>query len=209
MTELKSHMGEFLKESKNVTKEMNKFYQDLFSEDEVDLEAQGWFLDQLSMSLDEQEQASCEGFLTVVEYCRALNGMDTGKSPGIDSLTAEFYMAFSAVLGNYLVEVLSYGFQNGQFSVSQQKGLLSLIFKKRWGGGGRDLRNWRQVSLLCVDYKIGTNKLAGRLLKVLPLVLHKAQTCGVPGRSIFSNLNLIRDLIEYCNSENLPLAIIS
>ena len=25
----------------------------------------------------------------------------------------------------------------------------------------------------------------------------------------FSNLNLVRDLIEYCNSQNLPLAIIS
>ena len=38
---------------------MNNFYQDLFSEEEVDLEAQDWLLDQLSMSLDEQEQASC------------------------------------------------------------------------------------------------------------------------------------------------------
>ena len=39
--------------------------------------------------------------------------------------------------------------------------------------------------------------------------MHEDQTCGVPGRSIFSNLNLVRDLIEYCNSKNLPLAIIS
>ena len=60
----------------------------------------------------------------------ALNGMDTGKSPGIDGLTAEFYLAFWAVLGNDLVEVLNYGFQNGQLSVSQCRGLLSLIFKK-------------------------------------------------------------------------------
>ena len=40
-------------------------------------------------------------------------------------------------------------------------------------------------------------------------VLHEDQTCGAPGRSIFSNLNLIRDLIEYCNSKNLPPAVIS
>ena len=39
--------------------------------------------------------------------------------------------------------------------------------------------------------------------------MHEDQTCGVPGRSIFSNLNLIRDPIEYCNSKNLTLAIIS
>ena len=44
---------------------MNDFYRDFFSKEEVALKAQDWLLDQLSMSLDEQEQASCEGLLTV------------------------------------------------------------------------------------------------------------------------------------------------
>ena len=121
-------------------------------------------------------------------------------------MTAEFYLAFWAIIGEDLVEVLNYGFQNGQLSVSHRRGLLSLIFKK---GEKRDLKNWRPISLLCVDYKIGTRALAARLQKVLPSVLHEDQTCGVPGRSIFSNLYLIRDLIEYCSAKNLPLAIIS
>ena len=161
------------------------------------MEAQNWLLDQLSMSLNEQEQTSCEGLLTVEECHEALNGMDTGKSPGTDGLTTEFYLAFWAVIGDDLVEVLNYGFQNGQLSVSQRRGLLSLIFKK---GEKKDLKNWRPISLLCVDYKIGTRALAARLQKVLSLVLHKDQTCGVPGRSIFSNLYLIGDLIEYCSA---------
>ena len=97
MTELKSHSGELLSDSKDIRKEMNDFYQDLFSEEEVDLEAQDRLLDQLSMSLDEQEQASCEGLLTTEECREALNGMDTRKYPGIDGLTAEFYIAFWAV----------------------------------------------------------------------------------------------------------------
>ena len=128
MTELKSHSGELLSDSKDIRKEMNDFYQDLFSEEEVDLEAQDWLLDQLSMSLDEQEQASCEGLLTVEECCEALNGMDTGKSPGIDGLTAEFYIAFWAILGSDLVEVLNYGFQHGQLSVSLSFCQLSVSF---------------------------------------------------------------------------------
>ena len=57
MTELKSHSDELLSESKDIRKVMNDFYQDLFSEEEVDLEAQDWLSDQLSMSLDEQEHA--------------------------------------------------------------------------------------------------------------------------------------------------------
>ena len=84
------------------------------------------------MSLSEQEQASCQGLLTVEQCREALNGMDTGISLGIDGLTAEFYIAFWAVLGSDLVEVLSYGFQHGQLSVSQRRGLLSPIFQKKW-----------------------------------------------------------------------------
>ena len=94
MTELKSHSVELLSDSKDIRKDMNDFYQDLFSEEEADLEKEAdlethdWLLDQLSMSLDEQEQASCEGLLTAEECRKALNGMDTGKSPGIDGLKA-------------------------------------------------------------------------------------------------------------------------
>ena len=91
--------------------------------------AQDWLLDQLSMSLDEQEQASSEGLLTLEECHEALNGVDTGKF-----LTAEFYTAFWAVLGSDLVEVLNYAFQHAQLSVSQHRGLLSLIFKERGKG---------------------------------------------------------------------------
>ena len=119
-------------EKKKQKKEMTELISSsgvlLSNSEDVDLEAQDWLLSQLSMSLDEQEQASCEGLLTVKECREASNGMDTGKSPGVDGLTAEFYLAFWAVLGD-LVEVLNYDFQNGQHSVSQRRGLLSLIFK--------------------------------------------------------------------------------
>ena len=58
MTELNSSTGILLSDSRDIRKEMNNFYQDLFSEDEVDMEAQNWLLDQLSMSLNGQEQTS-------------------------------------------------------------------------------------------------------------------------------------------------------
>ena len=130
MTELNSSTGILFSEGRDIRKEINNFYQGLFSEEEVDMEAQDSVLDQPSMSLNEQEQTSCEGLLTVEECREVLNGMSTGKSPGIDGLMAEFYLAFWADIGEDLVEVLNYGFQNGQLSVSQPRGLLSLIFKK-------------------------------------------------------------------------------
>ena len=40
MTELNSSAGVLLSDSKDIRNEMNSFYQDLFAEEEVDLEAQ-------------------------------------------------------------------------------------------------------------------------------------------------------------------------
>ena len=71
------------------------------------------------------------------------------------------------------------------------------------------LKNWRPISLLNADYKVCTKVLANRLHKVISHVLSKDQTCGVPGRSIFENLMLIRDTISYIQHKQLSDAIIS
>ena len=71
------------------------------------------------------------------------------------------------------------------------------------------LKNWRPISLLNLDYKIATKALSNRLRKVLPLILSEDQTCGVPGRSIFENLFLLRDTIDYAQEKQLSAAVIS
>ena len=60
-----------------------------------------------------------------------------------------------------------------------------------------------------MDYKIATKCLATRLRKVLPLIISEDQTCGVPDRSIFENLFLIRDTIDFAREKDLPLAVIA
>ena len=63
--------------------------------------------------------------------------------------------------------------------------------------------------MLNVDYKIATKCLATRLRKVLPLIISENQTCGAPDRSIFENLFLIRDTIDFAREKDLPLAVIA
>ena len=54
-----------------------------------------------------------------------------------------------------------------------------MTFKK---GDHLDARNWHPISPLNIDCKIAACAIAGRLLKVIHLVVEKDQTCGVPGR---------------------------
>ena len=49
----------------------------------------------------------------------------------------------------------------------------------------------------------------GRLLKVIHLVVNCDQSCGVPGRFIGDTVALIRDVVNYATSANVPVAILS
>ena len=53
-----------------------------------------------------------------------------GKSPGSDGLPMEFYVKFWPILGTDLVNVLNSCYLSGVVSVTQRRGLISLIFKK-------------------------------------------------------------------------------
>ena len=60
-----------------------------------------------------------------------------------------------------------------------------------------------------MDYKIATRAISGRLLGVSGSIICYNQTCGIPGRTISENLMLMRDLIEYADHADIPLAILS
>ena len=129
-----------------------------------------------------------------------------GKSPGSDGLPMEFYVKFWPILGSDLVNVLNSCYLSGVMSLTQRRGLISLIFKK---GDCLDPRNWRPITLLNVDYKLAARVVADRLLKVIHLIVAKDQTCGVPGRFIGENVSIIRDVVSFASRTGVPLAILS
>jgi len=68
-----------------------------------------------------------------------------------------------------MVSSFIYAFRTGTLSISERRGVISLIPKKN-----KDktlLENLRPVSLLDVDYKILTKTIAKRLGKVLPKII--------------------------------------
>lgn len=103
--------------------------------------------------------------------------MATNKTLGLDGLPAEFYLSLWPVLGSDLVHVLNHAFQLGFLSVSQWCGSINLVFK---ADDHTLFKTWRPI-LLCVNYKIGSSAIAGRLLKVIDKVVLSDQTAGVPG----------------------------
>ena len=185
---------------------LSSFFSALFSASPVDPRIQTDLLGNLSSSLPNGQSSFCEGLLSVEEVLVALHGMARRKAPGLDGLPMEFYLKFWSVLGSDLVSVLNSSFDSGCLSLSQRRGVISLSFKK---GDRLDPRNWQPITLLNVDYKLASRAIAGRLLKVIHLLVAEDQTLRVPGRYIGENVALLRDVVAFASSSGVPVAILS
>ena len=157
------------------------------------MQIQTKIIDDLKLSLTDLERDNCEGAISTEELFLALKGLQTDKAPGSDGLSMEFYLAFWDELGDSLSLVLNERFRLGLLTDSQRGSLLRLIHKK---DDVRSPKNWCPISLLNTDYKLASKAITERLKSVMSSIVHHDETCSVPGRSIFSNLHLVRDVLD-------------
>jgi len=137
-------------------------------------------------------QEVCEkgdGLVTYAECKESLDSFSSGKSPGEDGFTVEFYSKFFDLIVNDLVESLNAAYENGQLSISQRRGIITLIPKEE--SSLLELKNWRLTTLLNVDYKIAFKAIAKRIEPILPSLIHPDQTGFVKGRYIGETLGVL------------------
>ncbi|KAJ3595924.1 hypothetical protein NHX12_002336 [Muraenolepis orangiensis] len=158
------------------------------------------------ITVSEEANSQLEGPLTIQELQTALQGMQGRQAPGIDGLSVEFYRAYWDVLSNDLLDVFNESLASGSMPVSCRRAVITLLPKK---GNLQDIKNWRPVSLLCVDYKLLSKALATRLGRAVEQIIHRDQTYCVPGRSMVDNVHLIRDVLEVSSSLDINTGLIS
>ncbi|KAK7887032.1 hypothetical protein WMY93_026653 [Mugilogobius chulae] len=181
------------------------FYSNLFSADECDEHSQNQITEGLP-KLDTDQADILDGPVQVEELTKAVQELSTGRAPGIDGLPSDFYQKFWSLIGVDLHQVVTSCLEHGKLPVSCTRAILALLPKK---GDLTLLKNWRPVSLLCVDYKILAKVLANRLKDCLDSLIHPTQTYCIPGRTIMENLFLIRDSIDLARIQNMDLGLLS
>ena len=188
-----------------IKKHVRDFYETLYSENPSDKNA----LNNLSanvVTLDPSLLEDLDIHLTIEELDLAVKQLGKNRSPGLDGLTSEFYQVFWPIIRKDFLTVFTLSLESGSLPHSFRRAIITLLPKK---GDLADISNWRPVSLLNTDYQIFAKLLAGRLKQCIGCVVDKDQSYCVPGRSLYHNINLIRDVIFFANVENIPLAILN
>ena len=113
--------------------------------------------------LNTEERDSLEHDFKYQEFKEVVRSFSDNKTPGEDGFTKEFYESFYDLIWRDFLNSYAAAFQNGSVSISQRRGIITLIPKA--DGDLKELANWRPISLLNVDYKILTKALAKRICK--------------------------------------------
>ena len=133
--------------------------------------------------------------ITINEYFKVLKSFEKNKTPGNDGLTIEFYLAFWDLVGECLVDALTFAQEQGPLSTSQKQAMITLLEKK--DKDRRFIKNWRPISLINVDVKIASKAIARRLESILPELIHPIQNGFIKGRSILDAARTIDDILEF------------
>ena len=94
-----------------------------------------------------------------------------------------------------MVDSLNVAYEYGELSNSQKEAIITLIEKKDCDK--RYLSNWRPISLIDMDVKIGSKVIAKRLKKIRPCVIHHNQCAYVKGRTTFDSVRTIENVMDF------------
>ena len=95
---------------------------------------------------------------------------------------------------------LNSAYEYGELSNSQKQAIITLLEKNE--KDKRYISNWRPISLINVDVKIGSYAIAKRLETVLPKIIHYNQSAYVKGRTVFDAVRTTQDILEYTKTQN-------
>ena len=126
-------------------------------------------------------------------------GLGFGSSVG---LLRTLYKVFWEDIEGYLLNALNGAYEKHCLSISQRRGLITLLPKKN--KPANLLKNWRPITLLNCDNKIAAKSIANRIMKFLPNIINNDQTSFLKNGFIGENIRLTERIINHTDMEQIP-----
>ena len=201
-------------DEKEIVQEIANYYEKLYSDENFDKENSLKSFEEFSSNvkletLNEEQKQFLERHISEKELLDSLKSMAKGKSPGIDGLPVEFYLATWEHIKTPLLEYYNYALQEGSLADSTQTGVIALLYKGKQLPRDK-LENWRPITLTCCDYKIISKLLSRRMKTVMGNIIGQYQQGFLGGRNINKTIREIDDMLEYDRQKkrnNILLAV--
>ena len=145
--------------------------------------------------------------ISKTEIYNAICEMKNGKTPGPDGFRVEFYKKFWHIIGNDFAMILN-KFVNCRQEMewkSFKQAYITLIYKK---SDPTDIRNYRPILLLNVDFKIVSKIYANCISAVLSELLGPMQY-AFKGRDVCDGLIFLRDVIDLTQTKKQDAYVLS
>ena len=206
INKLKASDGSITENQEKILDEMQYFYKNLYSKQ--DLNDADTFLNNINLptQMPDETKNSLTEEIDMEEIDKAIKMMQLNKSPGEDGLPIEFYRRFWNEIKHHLFNSFRFSLANGSLSITQKRGVISLLPKKN------DLlllKNWRPLTLLNVDYKILAKIIATRLKGALVHLINNDQTGFLEKRFIGHNITSLIEIIEFCDNNDIAAVLLS
>ena len=204
ITELQDENGQIQTGNENLMKIVENYYTTLYTPSPVDIAKQQQLLKNIDTHISASDRQKLDAPITEDELKTAVTQLNDNKSPGLDGITAEFYKEYWYLIKNNYLQYINTAKQSS-FRDHRNTSVTTIIYKHK--GEIYILSNYRPISLINVDIKILTKTLTNRLRPILPTIIHKSQT-AVDGRKIDHTIHMLRDLIDFVDTEDSEGAFI-
>lgn len=193
---IKTPSGKVTVDPSEINDSFRQFYENLYKSDCCHTsEEQDLFLDQLQFqTLTEDTQQELDRNLSIEEISQAIQSINSGKAPGLDRFTIEFYKTFKEKIIVPLFNIYEEAFKNEVLPPTLRKAMITLILKP--GKPPAECSSFRPISLMGVDTKILCKVLAKRLDPFISHLVHNDQNGFVPKCQGFHNIRRVLNIIH-------------
>lgn len=161
---------------------VHHFYNNTFKKPEDDHETLNIILEKWEKELNDTQIKKLQEPITQLEVERAIVSTDPKKAPGPDGLTVTLYKKFIKHIVGLLTRIYNDFLEGKHIPSTFKEGFMFMTYKNK--ASPDDLKNWRPITLLNIDYKLLTKILNSRLKEIAPTIIGPHQQGFVPGRSI-------------------------
>jgi exonuclease III len=207
---LRKENGKITTKTKAMLKLGRRFYKNLYSKRQTDKECQEKLLNLIPQGNFEETNRP----VSVEEVEAVMGSWENGRSPGSSGLNYELFKAYndkkfgSMTLTDVLTVWVTLLVENTKYGLTMPernaRGYIALMYKK---GDPYELKNYRPLSLINVQYKLLTKIIHERLIEPFQACIGPHQSGFMPGRSIFDNIKEVQCMIDVAKQRKEPLFI--